>query len=118
MPEIRFDIRWPDGTLERCYSPSLVVRELLPAGQLPVFEFMERARAALHIGAERVRLKYGFSCSAALDQLAALERRARLVDAQSLMQVVAFHEGSYLPPLDFHPALEVSESPDEEGKAP
>lgn len=103
MPEIRFDIRWPDGTLERCYSPSLVVRELLPSGQpLPIFEFMERARAALNIGAERVRRKYGFSCSAALDQLAALERRARLVDAEGMLEVVAFHEGSYLPPLDFN----------------
>jgi uncharacterized repeat protein (TIGR04042 family) len=100
MPEIRFDIRWPDGTLERCYSPSLVVRELLPEGaKLPVFEFMERARAALNIGAERVRLKYGYSCSAALDQLAALEVRARLVDAQSMLEILAFHEGSYLPPL-------------------
>ena len=102
MPEIRFDIRWPDGTLERCYSPSLVVRELLPSGQpLPVFEFMERVRAALNIGAQRVRRKYGFSCSAALDQLAALERHAQLVDAEGMLEVVAFHEGSYLPPLDF-----------------
>lgn len=101
MPEIRFDVRWPDGTLERCYSPSLVVRELLPTGPLPVFEFLERARAALHIGAERVRLKYGFSCSAALDQLAALERRASQVDSCSMMDVVAFHEGAYLPPLEF-----------------
>lgn len=118
MPEIRFDIRWPDGTLERCYSPSLVVQELLPAGQLPVFEFMERARAALQIGAERVRLKYGFSCSAALDQLAALERRARLVDAQSLMEVVAFHQGSYLPPLDFDRDRAGPPAPDEEGEVP
>lgn len=118
MPEIRFDIRWPDGTLERCYSPSLVVRELLPTGQLPVFEFMERARAALQIGAERVRLKYGFSCSAALDQLAALERRARHVDAQSLVEVVAFHEGSYLPPLDFNAGHAAPLTPNEEGEAP
>lgn len=116
MPEIRFDIRWPDGTLERCYSPSLVVRELLPAGQLPAFEFMARARAALHIGAERVRLKYGFSCSAALDQLAALERRALDVDPRSLVEVVAFHEGAYLPPLDFEGGGETPLTPDEKGE--
>jgi len=113
MPEIRFDVRWPDGTLERCYSPSLVVRELLPPGKLPVFEFMERVRAALHIGAERVRLKYGFSCSAALDQLAALERRADLCDARSMLEVVAFHEGSYLPPLDFDPGSGATRAPDD-----
>lgn len=118
MPEIRFDIRWPDGTLERCYSPSLVVRELLPTGKLPIFEFMARARAALQIGAERVRLKYGFSCSAALDQLAALERRARQLDAQGLVEVVAFHEGSYLPPLDFNASVEAPLGSEKEGEAP
>lgn len=115
MPEIRFDIRWPDGTLERCYSPSLVVRELLPTGPLPVFEFMERARAALRIGSERVRLKYGFACSAALDQLAALERRAGLVDARGHMEVVAFYEGSYLPPLGFDAGDPAKQAPHEEG---
>ena len=102
MPEIRFDIRWPDGTLERCYSPSLVVQELLPEGQaLPLFEFMARARAALTIGSERVRLKYGFTCSAALDQLAALEQRAVTLNAQDGVTVVAYHSGSYVPPLGF-----------------
>jgi uncharacterized repeat protein (TIGR04042 family) len=27
MPEIRFQIQWPDGTQEDCYSPSLVVQK-------------------------------------------------------------------------------------------
>ncbi len=100
MPEIRFDVRWPDGSLERCYSPSLVVCELLPQGEdLPVFEFMERVRAALRIGSERVRLKYGYCCSAALDQLQSLERRAVEHDNRGPMQVLAYYEGGYLPPL-------------------
>ena len=33
MPEMRFHIRWPDGTLESCYSPSLVIKELFGAGR-------------------------------------------------------------------------------------
>ena len=27
MPELRFVLRWPDGTWETCYSPSTVVRD-------------------------------------------------------------------------------------------
>ena len=100
MPEMRFDIRWPDGKLERCYSPSLIIRELLPEGRdYPVFEFTERVRAALTIASERVRLKYGFECSAALDQLSALQERAQDYAGVAAVSVLAFHTGGYLPPL-------------------
>ena len=100
MPEMRFDVRWPDKTIERCYSPSLIVQELLPEGrEYPVFEFIELARAALHIASERVRLKYGFECSAAIDQLKALEMHAARYPGEARVSVVAFHTGGYLPPL-------------------
>ena len=26
MPEMTFAVRWPDGRVEECYSPSLVVQ--------------------------------------------------------------------------------------------
>ncbi len=88
MPETRFEVRWPDGEKQRCYSPSLVIKELLISGQeYPVFEFMERSRAALNIAAERVRLKFGFYCSAATDQLRQFEERAERYDQQGLVQV-------------------------------
>jgi uncharacterized repeat protein (TIGR04042 family) len=89
VPEVYFDITLPSGEPMRCYSPSLIVTELLSAGaRYPVFEFRARARAALEIASERVRLKYGFSCSAALDQLGVLERElAKLpVEAQIVVQ--------------------------------
>ena len=48
MPEMRFDIRWPDGAIEQCYSPSLVIRDHLAVGQTySVREFLRRSRAAL-----------------------------------------------------------------------
>ncbi|GAC1415384.1 MAG: MSMEG_0570 family nitrogen starvation response protein [Candidatus Velthaea sp.] len=78
MPEIRFVVRWPDDTVTRCYSPSLVVTELLEIG--PVYaldEFVERSRRALTIASERVEAKYGFACSRALAQLAEIESTAR-----------------------------------------
>src|SRR5258708_33793942 len=33
MPEMRFLIRWPDGTAESCYSPALVVKDYSPPGE-------------------------------------------------------------------------------------
>ncbi|WP_438346033.1 MSMEG_0570 family nitrogen starvation response protein [Methylorubrum populi] len=77
MPEMRFHVRWPDGRREACYSPSLVVKDYLTPGEsYAVDEFVEKTRTALHIASERVREKYGFACSSALDQLARIEAAA------------------------------------------
>ena len=74
MPEMLFDIRWPDGSSERCYSPSTVVKTHLDAGvNYAMADFRERARDALTAAGERVRAKYGYSCSSAADQLEPLE---------------------------------------------
>jgi uncharacterized repeat protein (TIGR04042 family) len=93
MPEMRFHVRLPDGSEQSCYSPSLVVKELLNEGTVyPLFEFMARARAALTIGAERVRVKYGFYCSAAHDQLGQLEQLTAAFDADAQVEVVRFQD--------------------------
>ncbi len=93
MPETYFRVRWPDGREQDCYSPSLVIKELVPAGrQYPVFEFLERSRAGLRIGAERVRAKYGFYCSAASDQLAQLEEAAKQFDGNAAVELLAFRD--------------------------
>ena len=77
MPEMHFHVEWPNGRVERCYSPSYVIEEHLSVGAAyPVEEFVSRARQALEIASERVRAKYGFACSSALDQLQALEAAA------------------------------------------
>jgi len=91
MPEMHFDIRWPDGREERCYSPSLVVHEHLQVGAdyaLP--DFITRVTTALNIASERVRAKYGFACSRALDQLNAIEISARNHAPDRRVQVLAF----------------------------
>jgi uncharacterized repeat protein (TIGR04042 family) len=77
MPEMRFHIRWPDGTSEGCYSPSLVIRDYFSVGAayaLP--DFLERSRTALGIASERVMAKYGTPCRRALAQLARIEAAA------------------------------------------
>jgi uncharacterized repeat protein (TIGR04042 family) len=95
MPEMHFTVRWPDGSEMRCYSPSLVVREHLEVGHsYTVADFLVRSRAALQIGSERVKAKYGFYCTAAMDQLAEIEARAASDDPGAAVAVVGFE----LPP--------------------
>ncbi|MGF6471054.1 putative repeat protein (TIGR04042 family) [Paraburkholderia youngii] len=91
MPVMHFRVQWPDGTEANCYSPSTVVGEYFVAGQrYALDDFVERAREALHIGSERVREKYGFACSAAMDQLALIEAQAERFasDAQAKVHIV------------------------------
>ncbi len=81
MPVMHFRIQWPDNREDNCYSPSQVVSDFFTPGETyPVDDFVSRAREALNIASERVREKYGFACSAAMDQLAKIE-----VDAERFM---------------------------------
>lgn len=74
MPEMRFRVRWPDQTESLCYSPSLVIKDFLEPGKsYPLEEFVSRSREALQIASERVRQKYGYTCSSAMSQLADIE---------------------------------------------
>lgn len=93
MPVMHFSVRWPDQRETRCYSPSLVVQDFLRPGQTYALDdFLRRAREALAIASERVRAKFGFACSQAMDQLAEIEhiagRFAGQPDAE--VTVVAF----------------------------
>jgi uncharacterized repeat protein (TIGR04042 family) len=95
MPEMRFSISWPDGSTESCYSPSLVIKEFFTPGETyRLEEFVAKSRAALNIASDRVKAKYGFACSSAIDQLARIEVAAKsfahLPDAR--VRVDAFEE--------------------------
>jgi uncharacterized repeat protein (TIGR04042 family) len=95
MPEMLFHIRWPNGAIERCYSPSLVIRDHLAVGETySVPEFLRRSRVALTIASDRVREKYGFACSRAMGQLARLESAAGRFDDNSgdRVTVISFQE--------------------------
>jgi uncharacterized repeat protein (TIGR04042 family) len=88
MPEMTFTIRWPDGTREPCYSPSLVIKDYLTPGETYALDdFLTRSRTALMIASERVEAKYGFPCSRALGQLARLESAGRSFSTQSEARV-------------------------------
>lgn len=77
MPVTHFRIEWPDGEVANCYSPSHVVSDFFTPGHTyPLDEFVNRSREALNLASERVRAKYGFACSAAMDQLTRIEEDA------------------------------------------
>ena len=89
MPEMHFRVRWPNGATVDCYSPSYVIEEYLSEGTAyAVPEFVERSRQALNIAAERVRERYGFFCSSAMDQLAQIEYTAEALSAAERAQPV------------------------------
>ena len=78
MPEMRFRIRWPDGSQESCYSPSLVIKDYFaPGASYPLDDFLARSRTALAIASDRVKARYGRPCSLALAQLARIETGCR-----------------------------------------
>ncbi|MDE1179013.1 MSMEG_0570 family nitrogen starvation response protein [Paraburkholderia sp.] len=94
MPVMHFRIQWPDGTEANCYSPSTVVSDFFtPGTRYPVDDFLERSREALHIGSERVREKFGFACSAAMDQLAQIELDAKRYSEQPDAMVTVIELG-------------------------
>ncbi len=75
MPEIRFQVEWPDGLQSTCYSPSLVVLDYFEAGkEYALDDFVERCRTSLSIASDRVYAKYGMHCSRAQAQLQDIEQ--------------------------------------------
>lgn len=100
MPEMTFSVRWPDGRVEPCYSPSLVVHDHLEVGRTyAVEEFVRRSSDALAVASERVRERYGFACSASDASRQRIETAASAFAPDAVVEVVAMH-----PPLPGGPA--------------
>ena len=64
MPEVRFQLEWPDGHSSTLYSPSTVILDYLrPGDSLLISELEVRGVGALRAASERVRARYGFACT-------------------------------------------------------
>jgi uncharacterized repeat protein (TIGR04042 family) len=95
MPEMRFQIEWPDGSQAVCYSPSLIVKEYFtPDQSYELSDFVARSQTALTIASDRVKAKYGFPCGLALGQLQEIEATATKYEGQlpSKVKVIRFIE--------------------------
>ncbi|RYD41546.1 MAG: MSMEG_0570 family nitrogen starvation response protein [Verrucomicrobiaceae bacterium] len=92
MPETTFTAELPDGSFQPCYSPSSVVRNYFTPGQeIPAEEFIRLSRAALTEASERVRQKFGFSCTAASASLADIERWAGALPPDTPLVITHIH---------------------------
>lgn len=92
MPEMTFEVRWPDGSQQRCYSPSLVMHDYLRTGEhYTVAEFVYRARRALAEASERVRAKYGFACTSAADTTQRILQVANSFPDHEQVAITAMH---------------------------
>jgi uncharacterized repeat protein (TIGR04042 family) len=90
MPAVYFTIELPDGARRQCYSPSSVVRKYFQKGEeMPMADFLVRSREALAEASERVRIKFGFSCSAVASELAEIEHAARAYPAGGAVRILS-----------------------------
>jgi uncharacterized repeat protein (TIGR04042 family) len=86
VPEMTFQVRWPDGSEADCYSPSLVMHDHLAAGsEYPLDDFVRRSTAALRVASERVRARYGFACTSAMQQEEEILRAAAGFDGGTVV---------------------------------
>ncbi len=77
MPEVRFRVRWPDDRVESLYSPSTAIKAVFePGTAYSLADFLARSEQGLNQASERVRQVYGYACSSAQDQLAAIRETA------------------------------------------
>jgi uncharacterized repeat protein (TIGR04042 family) len=89
MPEVIFTVQLPDGTTKECYSPSTVVQRYFAAGEeMPAAEFLRRSRAALAAASERVRARFGYSCSSAAAQLAEIEWWINREPSEAIIRII------------------------------
>lgn len=92
MPEMTFEVRWPDGTTQRCYSPSLVMHDYLSAGKhYTVGDFVDRSTRALSEASERVRAKFGFACTSAADTTDRITTVAARFPEQAVIEITRMH---------------------------
>ena len=90
MPEMTFELQWPDGSRQRCYSPSLVMHDYLTTGaSYTVAEFLGRSGTALTEASDRVRAKFGFACTPAAATNDEIRTTASRFRSTALIQVTA-----------------------------
>ncbi len=76
MPVVRFEVVWPDGKTEACYSPSSVIKQYFIIGkEYSINEFLNASENGLQAASNRVLSSYGYPCSNAMNQLSAIKAR-------------------------------------------
>jgi len=88
MPSVNFTVKWPNGEVNQYYSPSSIIYDYLRVGQVfSLTDFVTQVENGLEQASERVRLSYGFACSAAMDNLASIKRHINILSIQAQDQI-------------------------------
>lgn len=88
MPEVVFQIEWPDGTVTRSYSPSTVVAHYFHEGMtMMVSELVAMSSEALERARDRVERRFGFRCSSAAAELELIRSRAAGFRGDELVRI-------------------------------
>ncbi|WP_312970954.1 MSMEG_0570 family nitrogen starvation response protein [Acinetobacter gerneri] len=91
MPSVNFTVKWPNGETGQYYSPSTVIYEYLNSGQdYALDDFLKQVENGLDQASERVRMRYGFACSEAMDNLATIKRQINILGltAQDRIEII------------------------------
>jgi uncharacterized repeat protein (TIGR04042 family) len=92
MPEVMLELCWPDGDISTFYSPSTVVYNYFqPGDTLTIAELEDKGLAALREASERVRLRYGFSCTRTDEEASRLRQRLVHFSPDSTVDVRGLH---------------------------
>ncbi len=89
MPSVNFDIDWPDGELQSYYSPSTIIHDFIrenEAYEQP--DFAEKIFQGLDQASERVYKKFGYYCSAAMDEKSKIKQKLDELKAKNNTGVV------------------------------
>ena len=88
MPEVQFELEWPDGKCSTLYSPSTVIHNYLKAGDtMSVAELESLGTKALRKASERVRERFGFACTRTDEQEAQLREWVSRYDPKAIVRV-------------------------------
>lgn len=88
MPSVNFTVKWPNGEVNQYYSPSSIIYDYLRVGQVySLRDFVTQVENGLEQASERVRLRYGFACSAAMDNLASIKQHINILGIQAQDQI-------------------------------
>lgn len=88
MPAMHFVVCWPDGSKDTCYSPSTAIEKHLTVNHpYTLEEFVTLSTRALDEASERVKAKFGYFCSSAMDQSAVIKQKAQRFSADQQVTV-------------------------------
>lgn len=88
MPNVNFTVKWPNGEQIQYYSPSTVIYDYLVTGHCySTAQFLKQVENGLYAASERVRARYGFACSSAMDSLATIKLQAQFFVVQANEQI-------------------------------